>query len=198
MYLVTRLALKLGAVVVLAVIGLFGAGIFAATQVQQDLLPNISFPAFIVVTPYPGASPEIVDQGVTLPVVNALQGVPGVSTVTSTSSAGVSLVIVLFKDGADTAAGRQNIGTRPDGGRGLLPQQAVPPLIPVFSTSSLPILEYAVSAGESLGDLAGQLRSVAIPKLKGLAGVSSVVVTGAPTHEVEVTPDPVKLAAHGL
>jgi hydrophobic/amphiphilic exporter-1 (mainly G- bacteria), HAE1 family len=198
MYVITRLALKLGSVVVLAVVGLFGAGIFAATQVQQDLLPNISFPAFIVVTPYPGASPEIVDQGVTLPVVNAVQGVPGVSTVTSTSSAGASLVIILFKDGADTSAARQNIATRLDAVRGLLPQQALSPTIQDFSTSSLPILEYAVSAEEPLGDLAGQLRSVAIPKLKGLAGVSSVVITGAPTDEVEVTLDPAKLAANGL
>jgi HAE1 family hydrophobic/amphiphilic exporter-1 len=198
MYLVTRLALKLGAVVVLAVIGLFGAGIFAATQVQQDLLPNISFPAFIVVTPYPGASPEIVDQGVTLPVVNAVQGVPGVSTVTSTSSAGVSLVIILFKDGADTSAARQSVATRLDAVRGLLPQQAIAPTIQEFSTSSLPILEYAVSADESLGDLAGQLRTVAIPKLKGLAGVSSVVITGAPTDEVDVVLNPAKLAAQGL
>src|ERR1700693_133286 len=198
MYLITRLSLKLGSVVVLAVVGLFGAGIFAATQVQQDLLPNISFPAFIVVTPYPGASPEIVDQGVTLPVVNAVQGVPGVSTVTSTSSAGVSLVIVLFKDGADTTLARQNIATRLDGVKGLLPQQAVSPTIQDFSTSSLPILQYAVSADESLGDLAGQLRSVAIPKLKGLAGVGSVVITGGPTDEVDVTLDPLKLATNGL
>jgi HAE1 family hydrophobic/amphiphilic exporter-1 len=198
MYRITRLALKLGAVVVLAVVGLFGAGIFAATQVQQDLLPNISFPAFIVVTPYPGASPELVDQGVTLPVVSAVEGVPGVSSVTSTSSAGVSLVIILFKDGADTIAARQNIATRLDGMRALLPQQAVAPTIQAFSTSSLPILTYAVSADESLGDLAGQLRSVAIPKLKGLSGVSSVVITGAPTDEVDVTLDPAKLAAHGL
>ena len=198
MYLITRLSLKLGAVVVLAVVGLFGAGIFAATQLQQDLLPNITFPAFIVVTPYPGASPEIVDQGVTLPVVNALQGVPGVSSVTSTSSAGASLVIVLFKDGADTTVARQNIATRLDGVRALLPQQAIAPTIQDFSTSSLPILQYAVSADEPLGDLAGQLRTIAIPKLKGLGGVSSVVVTGAPTDEVQVTLDPVKLAANGL
>ena len=197
-YVVTRLALKLGAVVVLAVVGLFGAGIFAATQVQQDLLPNISFPAFIVVTPYPGASPDIVDQGVTLPVVNAVQGVPGVDTVTSTSSAGVSLVIILFKDGADTTAARQNISTRLDGVRSSLPQQALTPTVQDFSTSSLPILEYAVSADESLGDLAGQLRLIAIPKLKGLAGVSSVVITGAPTDEVDVILDPIKLATHGL
>src|SRR5260221_4752486 len=198
MHLVTRLSLKLGSVVVLAVIGLFGAGIFPATPVQQGLLPNISFPAFIVVTPYPGASPEIGDRGVTLPVVNAVQGVPGVSTVTATSSAGVSLVIILFKDGADTSAARQSVATRLDAVRGLLPQQAIAPTIQEFSTSSLPILEYAVSADEPLGDLAGQLRSVAIPKLKGLAGVSGVVITGAPTDEVDVTLDPFKLAAHGV
>jgi HAE1 family hydrophobic/amphiphilic exporter-1 len=197
-HVITRLALKLGAVVVLAVVGLFGAGIFAATQVQQDLLPNISFPAFIVVTPYPGASPEIVDQGVTLPVVNAVQGVPGVSTVSSTSSPGASLVIILFKDGADTTAARQSISARLDGVRSLLPQQALAPTLQDFSTSSLPILEYAVSADEPLGDLAGQLRTIAIPKLKGLAGVSSVVITGAPTDEVDVVLDPAKLAANGL
>jgi HAE1 family hydrophobic/amphiphilic exporter-1 len=197
-HVVTRLSLKLGSVVVLAVAGLFGAGIFAATQVQQDLLPNISFPAFIVVTPYPGASPEIVDQGVTLPVVNAVQGVPGVDTVSSTSSPGVSLVIILFKDGADTIAARQNISARLDGVRSLLPQQALAPTLQDFSTSSLPILEYAVSADEPLGDLAGQLRTIAIPKLKGLAGVSSVVITGAPTDEVDVILDPAKLAVNGL
>jgi Cu/Ag efflux pump CusA len=58
---ITRLSLHLGVVVLLGVVLLFGAGIFAATQVQQDLLPDISIPAIIVITPDPGASPEIVD-----------------------------------------------------------------------------------------------------------------------------------------
>src|SRR4029077_5624920 len=51
---------------------------------------------------------------------------------------------------------------------------------------------------EPLGDIAGQLRALALPKLKGLAGVSSVVLTGAPTDEVDVIVDPAKLAAHSL
>src|SRR5207245_6247239 len=68
--------------------------------------------------------------------------------------------------------------------------------VQTFSTNSLPILEYAVSADEPLGDLSGQLRAQALPKLKGLAGVSSVVITGAPTDEVDVTLDPAKLAAN--
>src|ERR1700747_167019 len=50
---ITRLSLHLGVVVLLAVVLLFGGGIYAATQVQQDLLPDISIPAVIVITPDP-------------------------------------------------------------------------------------------------------------------------------------------------
>ena len=195
---VTRLSLHLGVVVLLGVVILFGAGIFAATQVQQDLLPDISIPAVIVITPDPGASPEIVDSQVTIPMVNALQGVAGVDTVQSTSSQGASLIIALFKDGTDLKVAQQDVTTATTAARPFLPAQVPSSTVQTFSTNSLPILEYAVSAPESLGDLAGQLRAQALPKLKGLAGVSSVVITGAPTDEVDVTLDPMKLAAHGL
>jgi HAE1 family hydrophobic/amphiphilic exporter-1 len=196
--LVTRLSLRLGVVVVLGVVLLFGGGIFAATQVQQDLLPDISVPAVIVITPYPGASPEVVDGQVTVPVVNAMQGVTGADTVQSTSSQGASLVIVLFRDGVDLKAAEQDVSSALARIRALLPPQTPASTVQTFSTNSLPILEYAVSAGEPLGDLAGQLRTQALPKLKGLPGVSSIVLTGAPTDEVDVTLDPVKLASHAV
>ena len=198
MSLVTRLSLHLGVVVLLGVVILFGAGVFAATQVQQDLLPDISIPAVIVITPEPGASPGIVDSQVTVPIVNALEGVAGVQTVQSTSSQGVSLAIVLFKDGTDLKAAQQDVSTAVAQARPFLPSSTPASTVQTFSTNSIPILEYAVSADEPLGDLAGQLRGQALPKLKGLAGVSSVVITGAPTDEVDVTLDPGKLAAHGV
>jgi len=195
--LVTRLSLHLGVVIMLGVVLLFGAGVYAATQVQQDLLPDISIPAVIVITPDPGASPEIVDAQVTVPMVNALEGVSGVDTVQSTSSQGASLVIVLFKDGTDLKAAQQDINTAISRVRPFLPNALPASTVQTFSTNSIPILTYAVSADEELGDLAGQLRSEALPKLKGLAGVSSVVITGAPTDEVDVTLEPAKLAAVG-
>ena len=198
MHFVTRLSLRLGAVVFLAVVLLFGVGIFAATQVQQDLLPNISVPALLVITPDPGASPQIVDSQVTVPVVNAMEGVAGTDTVQSTSSQGASLVIVLFKDGTDLKSAQQDATSALAGIRSLLPPQASSSSVQTFSTNSLPILEYAISADEPLSDLAGQLQSVAVPKLRGLAGISSVVLSGAPANEVDVTLDPTKLAAHGV
>ncbi|HXB04968.1 MAG TPA: efflux RND transporter permease subunit, partial [Candidatus Angelobacter sp.] len=185
-------------VVFLGVVLLFGAGIFAATQVQQDLLPDISVPAVIVITPYPGASPEVVDQQVSVPVGNAMQGVAGANTVQATATQGASLVIVLFKDGTDLKSAEQDVNSALGGVKSLLPPQALSSTVQTFSTNSLPILTYAISANEPLGDLSGQLRAAALPKLKGLAGVSSVVISGAPTDEVDVTLDPAKLAAHGV
>src|SRR6202166_1379085 len=195
---VTRLSLRLGVVVFLGVVLLFGAGIFAATQVQQDLLPDISVPAVIVITPYPGASPEVVDQQVSVPVGNAMQGVAGANTVQATATQWASLVIVLFNDGTDLKSAEQDVNSALGGVKSLLPPQALSSTVQTFSTNSLPILTYAISASEPLGDLSGQLRAAALPKLKGLAGVSSVVISGAPTDEVDVTLDPVKLAAHGI
>jgi HAE1 family hydrophobic/amphiphilic exporter-1 len=193
-----RLSLRFGSVVILAVILLFSVGIWAATQLQQDLLPNISVPSFVVITADPGASPGVVDQQVTLPVVNALQGVTGVTSVDSTSSSGASMVTVQFKDGTDLTAARQAMSTSLDRARAALPATVQPPTIETFSTSSVPVLQYSAYANESLGDLSTQLRSVALPKLAGLSGVSTVNLTGAPTQEVDVTLDPATLAAHGL
>src|SRR5690348_18321641 len=131
-------------------------------------------------------------------MVNALEGVSGVDTVESASSQGASLVVVLFKDGVDLKTARQDVDTAVGQARPFLPATAPASTVQTFSTNSIPILEYAVSADEPLGDLAGQLRATALPKLKGLTGVSSVVITGAPTDEVDVTLDPAKLAAHGV
>ena len=198
MSVLTRFSLRLGTVVLLAVVLLFGAGVFAATRVPQDLLPDITLPAFILVTPDPGASPDAVDRDVAVPVTNAVQSLNGVDTITSISSQGASLVVVQLKDGTDARAARQDITQAVDGIRSSLPQTAQTTTIQSFSTNTLPILQYAVSSDESQADLAAQLRSVALPKLKGLAGVSAANVTGAPTQEIDVVLDPARVAAHGL
>src|SRR5262249_13754858 len=143
-------------------------------------------------------SPGVVDREVALPITNAVQGVSGLSTVASSSSQGVSVVTLTFGDGTDVKATRQAIVQAVDGIRSSLPQAAQAAQGDAVSTSQLPILQYAVSADESQADLAAQLRSIALPKLKGLAGVSSVNVTGAPTQELDVVLDPAKLAARRL
>jgi len=194
----TRLSLRLGTVVFLAILLLFVAGILAATQLQQDLLPNISLPAFVAVTPYPGASPSIVDQQVTVPVVSAVQGLSDVNTVQSTSASGASIVVVEFNDGTNESSDQQKLSSALDSVRGGLPQGVQPPTVEAFSTSQLPILRYAVYAHESLARLASQLQSSALPTLKGLSGVTTVDLTGAPAQQVQVTLNTAKLNRYHL
>src|SRR5436309_492775 len=130
----------------LGVVLLFGGGIYAATQVQQDLLPDISIPAVIVITPDPGASPEIVDTQVTVPMVNALEGVSGGDTVQSSSSQGASLAIVLFKDGTDLKSAQQDVNTAITRVRALPAAPGSPPSAPRRITRRQDAAVHLVSA----------------------------------------------------
>ncbi|MGH7910508.1 MAG: efflux RND transporter permease subunit, partial [Candidatus Dormibacteraceae bacterium] len=194
----TRLSMRAGPVVLIAILLVFGAGILAATQLQQALLPNITVPEYIAVISDRNASPQVVDSQVTQPAVAAVQGVTGVDTVLSRSSAGVSLLEITFQDGTDSQTDQQNLSAALQKVQPQLPSTAGAPSITAFSTALLPVLTYSVYGDASLGTLSTQLSQVAVPKLQGLAGVSTVQVSGAPTQQVQVTVDPAELAARGL
>lgn len=194
----TRRALLSGPVVVIAIIALFVAGIVATTQLQQDLLPNISLPGFIVVTPDPGVAPSVLDSTVTVPLTTAIQGVANESSIQSESASGASLIYVQFTTGTNLASTQQAVQTAISSVASSLPSTAKASEVETFSTNSLPILEYAVSSNQSLGDLSANLTQHALPTLQSVSGVSSVNVTGAPTEQVLVTLNPAKAALHGI
>lgn len=198
MSVLTRLSLRLGPVVGIIILMLFAGGIFAATQLQQDLLPNISVPTYVVVIAYPQASPSVVDAQVTVPVVTTLQGVTDVNEIDSDSASGAAIIEVQFNDGTDQQTDLQNLNAALAKIQGTLPSAARSPDVEAFSTSELPILKYSVYGNASLATISDRLETVAVPKLQGLAGVSTVSVSGAPGQEVQVTLDPQKLSAHGV
>ncbi|WP_300592423.1 efflux RND transporter permease subunit, partial [Microbacterium sp.] len=78
------LSLKNRALIALVTIvaALFGS--LALTSLKQELIPSIEFPALIVVTTYPGASPEVVANDVSTPIETAIQAVPGLESTTAT------------------------------------------------------------------------------------------------------------------
>ncbi len=194
----TRLSMRSGPVVLIAILLVFGAGILAATQLQQALLPNISVPEFVAVIGYKNASPQIVDEQVTQPAVAAVQDAPDVNAVLSRSSAGVSILEVTFNDGTNSQTDQQNLASALQKAQAQFPPTAGAPSITAFSTALLPVLTYSVYGEGSLGSLATRVNQVAVPKLEGLSGVSAVQVAGAPTEQVLVTVDQASLAQHGL
>ena len=95
-----RLSLANRGLVAIIAIVVLGFGAIAIPSLKQQLIPTIDFPAAFVLAPYPGVSPDIVEEQVTAPIENALQGVPGLTDITSTTREGVATVQVSFEFGS--------------------------------------------------------------------------------------------------
>ncbi|MEW9033954.1 MAG: efflux RND transporter permease subunit, partial [Planifilum fimeticola] len=97
----TRFSLKnVAAVLILVLLVTFG-GVYSAGQMKMEAMPDISFPVIVAITPYPGASPEDVDEKVTQPIEQALMGTKGAKKVQSISADSTSVVVVEFDFDAD-------------------------------------------------------------------------------------------------
>jgi len=93
---------------------IMGAGFFFATQLRQEVFPEVQFPVVVVSIPYPGASPEEVESGVVLAVEEAIRDVDGVKEVNSTASEGFATIAAELEDGVDENKGLADIKSAVD------------------------------------------------------------------------------------
>ncbi|HEX2729180.1 MAG TPA: efflux RND transporter permease subunit, partial [Rubrobacteraceae bacterium] len=194
---IVRWCLKNKSVVILATLILIGAGAYATTRLNQELLPNISFPIVTISTPVAGAGPDVVDEQVTQPIESAISGVADIEAVQSTSSQGFSVVLVEFDLAADTEKSEADLKAALDGTS--LPSQAGEPEVKSQSASQFPILALSLAAKDR--DLAGLTKYAedeVVPNIEEVDGVASVDLIGGAEKRVEVDLDPKKLKDKGL
>src|SRR6516164_9518862 len=98
-------------VVVLAAM-LIGVGMFATANARLDVFPEFAPPQVVVQTECPGLSAVEVEQLVTLPLENAVNGVPQLAVLRSDSIQGLSVLTAIFKDGTDIYRARQQVSER--------------------------------------------------------------------------------------
>ncbi|MET7392683.1 efflux RND transporter permease subunit [Dactylosporangium sp. NPDC005572] len=189
-----RLSLANRGLVAIIAIVVLGFGAIAIPSLKQQLIPSIEFPAAFVVAPYPGVSPEIVEEQVTKPIESALQGVPGLSDITSTSREGVATVQVSFEFGTSIDEITNKIQTSITRIRSQLPSTVEPQVI-AGSTDDLPAIVLAASKSGDQVAFAQQLNAIVVPALQGIDGVRTVEVTGAETQNVLITLNQKALAA---
>jgi HAE1 family hydrophobic/amphiphilic exporter-1 len=195
MSLFARLSLANRGLVALIAVVITGFGAFAVPALKQQLLPSLEFPAAFIVASYPGASPEIVETQVAEPIENSIQGIAGLTKVTSTSREGATTVQVEYEFGTDLDGVVNKMESALNRIAPQLPED-VDPLVFAGSTDDLPAVVLAASGGG--GDeraLAKKLQDTVVPELQGIGGVRTVEVTGARDQQVVITPDPAKLAA---
>jgi HAE1 family hydrophobic/amphiphilic exporter-1 len=175
------------------VVGLFGG--IALTTLKQELIPSVAFPQVIVITQYPGAAPEIVEQDVSTPIETAVQGIPGLDGSNATSSTGFSIVSASFAFGTDLVRTEQRVQLAIN--RLDLPND-VEPRVLTGSIDDFPILQVAVTSDLTPGELEAALESQAVTELTDLDGVREVSIQGAIGERVTITPDKEELFARGL
>ncbi|MFD0889642.1 efflux RND transporter permease subunit, partial [Streptosporangium algeriense] len=192
-----RLSLANRSLVIMIAVVLSAFGAFAIPSLKQQLLPSLSFPGAFVVAPYPGASPEIVEEQVAKPIEDSFQGLEGVTEVTSTSREGMAQVQVSFEYGTDIDASVSKMQQAISRIGSQLPD-SVDPQVLAGGTDDIPVLVLAVSAGDDQRATEDRLKRIMVPELQGIDGVREATVTGTREETVVVTPDAKKLAKHGL
>ncbi|MBV1948676.1 efflux RND transporter permease subunit [Streptomyces sp. BV129] len=172
-------------------------GLIAIPQIKQQLLPTIDLPMVSVIAPYQGASPDVVEKQVVEPIEDGLQGVDGITSVTSTASEGNAVIMASFDYGNDTKRLVTDVQQAVNRARAQLPD-AVDPQVVSGSTDDMPTVVLAASSGADQQALADKLDRSVVPALKDIDGVGRVQVMGVRDLQVAVTPDDAKLAKAGL
>ena len=131
--------------VVVAVIIVLILGVVSYTSMSIDLLPNMNMPYVIVVTTYPGAAAEEVEDKLTIPVETSMASVTDVENITSTSSDNYSMVAIEFNQSADMDSAIVEINSLLDQLQGSLPEGAGSPLSMKINPSMIPTMIFAVS-----------------------------------------------------
>lgn len=182
--------------VVVAVIMVLVLGVISFMNMTTDLLPAIELPYVVVVTTYPGASPERVETGVTAVLEAGLGTVNGVADVSSISNENYSMIILEFESGSNMDSAMVKLSTAVDQVKGYLPDTAGTPMLLELSPDMLPVMVASVDMeGMDIYELSKFAEDTVVPYFERQAGVASVDSTGLVEKTVEVRLDEAKIEA---
>ena len=173
--------------VLVAVIMVLMLGFVSISNMQTNLLPDVSTPYLMVVTVYPGASPERVESEVSDVMQNALGTVAGVENITATSAENYSLLLMQFSDDTDMNSAMVKVSNKVDQTTSSLPSSCLTPSIIEYSLNMNAFMTVAVSReGSDVYDLSEFVSDTLVPYVERKGGVSSVSTNGLIEKMVQV------------
>lgn len=191
-----KLSVKKPMTIFVAVIVVIVLGIVSVFKMTPDLLPNMDFPYAIILTTYPGQTPETVESVVTKPLEQSLSTIDGVKTITSTSSDNYSMLTLEFEDGTnmDTATVdmRGNLDTIKDA----WPDGVGSPYLMKINPDMMPVAMVAVDYdGYDTVQISDYVNNELKNQLEGIDGVASVSTKGIVTQKENVIISQTKIDA---
>ncbi|MEQ1862213.1 MAG: efflux RND transporter permease subunit [Chthoniobacteraceae bacterium] len=186
------------AVVIGASLLLLVLGFQTVRELPVEVLPDLTKPTVIILTESAGLAPEEVETNVTQPIESALMGVAGLTRLRSASDVSLSLIYAEFAWGTDIYKARQFVQERMQGVRESLPEGVSPFLTPVASLMGEILLIGIRSTDGKVPAM--EVRSLADwtvrKRLQSIPGIAEILNMGGGIKQVQVMPDPHRMAAH--
>lgn len=170
-------------------------GVISLTRIPLKLIPDINPPVAVVVTSYPNAGPEEVQQKVSAPLEQELSTLQGLDEISTQSQEGSSLI--LLKLDWNTSVKDIETDVLQKIGNVNLPDDAAKPRFLKFDPSQLPVIQFGLSSDMPVNEFNERVESLT-EELKRIDGVASVDTNGGLTKEVAITVNPDKLKKTGL
>ncbi|MGH8210506.1 MAG: efflux RND transporter permease subunit, partial [Steroidobacteraceae bacterium] len=184
----------------LLMVAILVVGIIAFFQLPLSALPEVAYPTIQVQTFYPGASPEVITSAITAPLEKQFGQMPGLDQMSSTSSAGASVITLQFNLSLDIDVAEQEVQAAISGAQNLVPQDLpAPPIYAKVNPADAPVLTLGITSNvmplTQVEDMADTRVAQKISQIKGVGVVS---VTGGQRPAVRVIVNPRALSAYGL
>ncbi|MFC2104176.1 efflux RND transporter permease subunit [Bacteroidota bacterium] len=173
-------------------------GLVSLQRLPLDLMPEMELPTLTIMTFYPGASANEVEEQVTKVIEEILAGTEGLKDITSDSQENISFIALQFDWGANITDAANNARDLLELTKRKLPEDAENPIIYKINSSLFPILVYGVTAHENYFGINNIIKDDIVGPLKMVKGVGSVVYIGQPEREIKVNIDPQKISAYRL
>ena len=174
-------------------------GLFFATRLPVDLLPEVVYPLIRVDVSYPGVAPEVMEEQVTRPLERQLASTEGLTLMASEAEEGMTDVSLLFRYGTDLDIALQDASRLLERARGQLPDDIEPPRLSKFDPGAQAVFEAGFSSDRrSAREVRDWLDNRLAPQLQSIPGVSGVLSVGGQERELEVVVDQQRLRAYGL
>lgn len=196
---IVRFSLRFRGVVIALACALAAYGLYVTTRAKLDVFPDFLPPQVVIQAEAPGLSAEEVEQLVTRPVENAINGVGNLDALRSQSIQGLSVVTAIFRDGTDIYRARQLVAERLAEISGKLPSGLPPPRMSPLTSSTSTMLAFGLtSTNRSLMDLRTFADAVLQPRLLGVPGVAKISVFGGDVRQLQIQVNPERMRALNL
>ncbi|MGI5921545.1 MAG: efflux RND transporter permease subunit [Syntrophomonadaceae bacterium] len=192
-----NLAVKRPVTIVIVVSVLIILGFFTLSKMAVDLFPEMKLPVAAVMTSYPGAGPEEVEQ-VSKVLESSVATVANVKEIQSQSLSGSSVLIVYFNWGTDMDQATIDIREKIGLVENFLPDEVEKPMVIKMDPTMAPILQMGISGADNPAELQSIAEDIIKPRLSRIPEIASVTITGGKIREIKVEVDPVKLDNYGL